>query len=331
MRAYHVLLCCFVWKTTQSLQTYSSFQKYGSNRYLSKSATRFFRENIFQNLHSSYEYSQSCLHGTQNSDREGCISLVGAGPGDPDLLTVAAIKELNKADIVISDRLVSRAITEQIRCAVKVAKKKPGCAEEAQEEIYRWCKEALDQGKYVVRLKIGDPLIFGRGGEEMLRFRSWGYEPKIVPGVSAILSAPLLGSIPLTHRGVANRIVIGTGYGQNDTTTDISPYHPEQTAVFLMAVGRLASLCEDLKEHGYPDDCPVGIIENASTERQRVIVGNIQNIPELAQKFNVQPPSTIVFGWAVKVLHGDSFGLVSDFQLNGVEHSKEELFIGTEM
>mmetsp|Transcript_23740 Transcript_23740/g.31031 ORF Transcript_23740/g.31031 Transcript_23740/m.31031 type:complete len:361 (-) Transcript_23740:65-1147(-) len=240
----------------------------------------------------------------------GSISLVGSGPGDPELLTVAAIRELERADLVIADRLVSKEILAIIQCDLKIARKRPGCAEEAQEEIYQWCKQALEDNKYVVRLKIGDPLIFGRGGEEVLRFREWGYNPKLVAGVSASLSAPLLGNIPLTHRGVANQLVLGTGFGQNGTKTGTTPYHPERTAVFLMAVGRLATLCEDLKANGYPGDCPVAIIENASTPQQRLVLGKINSIAEIAQKHKVKPPSTIVFGNVVTVLHGEKEGLV---------------------
>lgn len=294
-----------------------------------------------------------------------------------------------------------------------MARKYPGCAEQAQREIYRWMREGLSAGKHVVRLKIGDPFIFGRGGEEVLEMRELGVEPKVVPGISSVFSAPLLGSVPVTHRGVATQVgtrfpslwsdvyclqgegggghpsllpfqtdgrkwvvvmfpkavhakggrkaqtpkyffvsfvcmydmndilrippttpflidrvmcrvkkrcicrthlflffdvlegqdkcfrkifsklrerrpelypptaigmnndeqvTLGTGYGQDYSRPDICDYHPQKTAVFLMAIGRLEELCADLVRRSYPVDTPVAIIENASTPRQRLVV-----------------------------------------------------------
>jgi uroporphyrin-III C-methyltransferase len=98
-----------------------------------------------------------------------------------------------------------------VECELKIAKKKPGCAEEAQGEIYEWAKHALDEGKNVVRLKIGDPFLFGRGGEEILEFRKYGYEPVVAPGISSSYCAPLIAGIPLTHRGVSSQVIISTG------------------------------------------------------------------------------------------------------------------------
>ncbi|CAN0494652.1 unnamed protein product, partial [Ectocarpus sp. 12 AP-2014] len=199
----------------------------------------------------------------------GTCSLVGSGPGDPDLLTVAGLRELQSADLVIADRLVSKEILGLVEGELRVARKYPGCAEQAQREIYRWMREGLSAGRHVVRLKIGDPFIFGRGGEEVLVMRELGVEPKVVPGISSVFSAPLLGGVPVTHRGVATQVTLGTGYGQDYARPDICDYHPQKTAVFLMAIGRLEELCEDLVRRSYPTDTPVAIIENASTPRQR--------------------------------------------------------------
>jgi siroheme synthase len=217
---------------------------------------------------------------------------------------MAAHKILTDPSIlVISDRLVSPEILELIQGEIKVARKLPGCAEAAQEEIYTWCKEGLDAGKHVVRLKIGDPFVFGRGGEEVIKFREFGIEPKVIPGVSAAFSAPLLGSIPVTHRGVANQVVMCTGYGRNGTSPDLIQYHKEQTIVFLMAVGRLRELCRRLIDMaGYPSKTPVGIIQDAGCPQQRTIVGNMETIGDLAEKYQVKAPSTIVVGEVVNVL-----------------------------
>ena len=172
-------------------------------------------------------------------------------------------------------------------------------------------------------LKIGDPFVFGRGGEEVLEFRNFGIEPTIIPGVSAAFSAPLLGSIPVTHRGVSNQVVMCTGYGRNNTSPDLIQYHKEQTVVFLMAVGRLRSLCDNLVEKAhYPRDTPVGIVERAGCPDQRTVVGTMRNIADLAEEYNVKPPSTIVVGEVVNVLlTEEDFG-------NEIEHCKKEGLTG---
>jgi uroporphyrin-III C-methyltransferase len=205
--------------------------------------------------------------------------------------------------LVIADRLVSQEILDLIAGEIKVARKLPGCAELAQEEIYWWAYQGLNQGKHVVRLKIGDPFVFGRGGEEVLTFRRFGVESKVIPGVSAAFSAPLLASIPVTHRGVSNQVVMCTGYGREGTSPDLIQYHKEQTIVFLMAVGRLRELCNRLTTlAGYPAKTPVAIVENAGCPTQRTVVGNMETIADLAEKHNVKPPSTIVVGDVVNVL-----------------------------
>ena len=122
-------------------------------------------------------------------------------------------------------------------------------------------------------------------------------------GVSSAFSAPLLGSIPVTHRGVANQVVMTTGYGREGTCPDLIQYHPEQTLVFLMAVGRLKELCERLINLAhYPANTPVAIVERAGCPNQRTVVGDMTNIAEMAEKYNVKPPSTIVVGKVVNVL-----------------------------
>jgi len=238
----------------------------------------------------------------------GKVTLVGSGPGDPELLTLKAYKLLTEHTgddtLVISDRLVSQEILDLIPSAqLKIARKLPGCAELAQEEIYWWAYQALNQGKHVIRLKIGDPFVFGRGGEEVLLFRRLGVEAVVVPGVSAAFSAPLLGSIPVTHRGIANQVVMCTGYGREGTSPDLIQYHAEQTLVFLMAVGRLRELCLRLQEKaGYPADTPVGIVEKAGCPDQRTVVGTMETIGDMAELHNIKPPSTIVVGKVVNAL-----------------------------
>merc|ERR1719276_127206 len=230
--------------------------------------------------------------------------MVGSGPGDPDLLTIAAAKVIEDPDaLIIADRLVSPEIIAMCKGEVRTARKLPGCADKAQQEIYDWCREGLMDGKHVVRLKIGDPFVFGRGGEEVLEFRKMGVEPKVIPGVSAAFAAPLLGGIPVTHRGISNQVVMCTGYGRNGTSPDLIQYHKEQTIVFLMAVGRLRELCQRLINlAGYPSKTPVAIIQEAGCPSQRTVVGNMETIGDLVEKYQVKAPSTIVVGDVVNVL-----------------------------
>ncbi|GMI46683.1 hypothetical protein TrCOL_g1632 [Triparma columacea] len=238
------------------------------------------------------------------SSPTGRLTMVGAGPGDPNLLTVAALHSISDPEaLVISDRLVSQEILDLVKGEVRVANKSPGCADKAQNEIYTWCLGGLAEGKHVVRLKIGDPFVFGRGGEEVLKFRGMGVEPKVIPGVSAVFAAPLLGGIPVTHRGVANQVVMCTGYGREGTSPDLIKYHPDQTVVFVMAVGRLRELSRKLiSMAGYPPDTPVAIVEQAGNPGQRTIRGNLVDIADKAERENVKPPSTIVVGDVVAVL-----------------------------
>ncbi len=151
---------------------------------------------------------------------KGKIYMVGAGPGDPDLLTVQAHRLLKEAELVVADRLVSPEILSLITCDIKIARKRPGCAEDAQREIYKWVKDGVNKGKTVVRLKIGDPFLFGRGGEEYLYFRNkLQVTPIVATGISSSFSAPLSASIPLTHRGTSNQVLICTGYGKDSSDT----------------------------------------------------------------------------------------------------------------
>ncbi|CAJ1948931.1 unnamed protein product [Cylindrotheca closterium] len=276
-------------------------------RQLQSSSDDFFGPNTERDNHmpSSYrDLDPLAPYPMDKLENGGKVTLVGSGPGDPELLTMSAYKLLQDPEaFFICDRLVSKEIVDMIQGEVKTARKIPGCAEMAQEEIYSWAHDALSRGKHVVRLKIGDPFVFGRGGEEVINFRRFGVEPKVIPGVSAAFSAPLLANIPVTHRGVANQVVMCTGYGREGSSPDLIQYHEEQTVVFLMSVGRLRELSERLiKLAGFPADTPVGIVEKAGCPDQRTVVGDMSNIADLAALHDIQPPSTIIFGKVVNVL-----------------------------
>lgn len=202
----------------------------------------------------------------------------------------------------MSDRLVSEEIMSMVKCELKVAQKHPGCAQIAQREIYRWCFEALLAGKKVVRLKIGDPFVFGRGGEEVVEFRRFGVEPKVIPGISSALAGPGAAMIPVTHRGVANKVVFCTGMDRNEKVPDVPKYSKDQTVVYLMAIGRLGEIAENMAEQGYPVDTPVGICERATTPHQRDIYGTLGTIAEIAERERVRAPAVVVVGRVVGAL-----------------------------
>ncbi len=173
--------------------------------------------------------------------------------------------------------------------------------------------------------QTGDPFVFGRGGEEVLEFREFGVEPTVIPGVSAAFSAPLLASIPVTHRGISNQVVMCTGYGKDNTSPDLIQYHPEQTVVFLMAVGRLRNLCTSLiTKANYPSDTPVGIVERAGCPGQRTVVGTLTSIADLAERYNVKPPSTIVVGEVVNVLLTEEDFVWDDDDVDNVENNDDD-------
>ncbi len=235
--------------------------------------------------------------------QRGRLVLVGAGPGDPRLLTVAALEALASADIVVSDRLVPPEILSLAAGEVIVANKTYGRAHEAQEEIYWRIEEALRGGQTVVRLKGGDPFVFGRGGEEVLHFRALGYEAEVIPGISSALAAPLLAGIPVTTRGVASQVLVTTGHGENDSDADLPPYAPNRTTVLLMGVSRLGQLTESLMaKAGYPGSLPCAIVESASLARQRVTMGTLETLAAEAERVGVCAPATLVLGNAVLTL-----------------------------
>lgn len=238
------------------------------------------------------------------SPPQGRITLVGAGPGDPDLLTLAAIRAMATADLVVADRLIPPEMLKLVTGNLKIAGKRPGCADAAQKEIYQWVRDGMAARQHVVRLKIGDPFLFGRGGEEVLEFREkLGVDPEIIPGVSSAFAAPLLAAIPVTHRGVSNQVYVCTGFGKGGDRPYLAPFYANQTAVFLMAVGRLRELTRQLTSvAGYPEETPVAIVEQASTPRQRTVVATLDKIAAVAERVRVTAPAVVVVGEVVRVL-----------------------------
>lgn len=237
--------------------------------------------------------------------RQGQIILAGSGPGHPDLLTRATHKAILSADVVLADKLVPAAILDLIprRATVHIARKFPGNADKAQEELLEWGLEGLKAGHVVVRIKQGDPYIYGRGGEEYDFFRSHGYTPIVLPGITSALSAPLFAAIPATHRGVADQVLICTGTGRKGAAPDHPEYVESRTVIFLMALHRLSALIETLTgSKGYPLSTPCAVLERASCPDQRVIRTTLEHVCAAVEVEGSRPPGLLVVGNACGVL-----------------------------
>lgn len=233
--------------------------------------------------------------------REGPrLRLVGAGPGAPDLLTVRARQALAEADLVLADRLVPPAILALVQGELRIARKWPGRADAAQDELHAWALEGLTAGRDVVRLKCGDPFVFGRGGEEVAFFAERGIATEIVPGLSSAFAAPVDAGIPTTMRGVADRVLVLTAHGQHGRRPVTPAFDTGTTYVWLMGVGRLEDLVDGLRSEGFPAHWPVAIVERATHADARTTRGTLADIAATARDAGVRAPAAIVVGRVVE-------------------------------
>jgi uroporphyrin-III C-methyltransferase len=231
----------------------------------------------------------------------GKVYLVGAGPGDPKLLTVKAVELLKQADIVIYDRLVGEAIlTLTPEKAEKIyVGKRTGKHEAPQDKITELIIEKAKTGGTVVRLKGGDPFVFGRGGEEAEALVENGIEFEVVPGISSSVAAPMYAGIPLTHRDYAASVAIITGHRAGDAEKPINwakIADAVDTMVILMGVESLQAITEKLINGGVSPQTPAAIIESGTLQQQRTIIAKIGTIAKLAEEKQVKPPAVIVIG-----------------------------------
>jgi uroporphyrin-III C-methyltransferase len=244
--------------------------------------------------------------------RPGLVSLAGAGPGDPDLLTVKAARALAQAQVVLYDALVSEAVLALLpRQAQRIyVGKRSGCHALSQQGIIELMIRIARSGKPVLRLKGGDPFIFGRGGEEAQALAAAGVPFEIVPGISAAQGAGAALGLPLTHRDHACALVLATAHlragadGSDQRTPDLDwelLARPRQTVVLYMGVGALPQICEQLMAHGLSAQTPAATVERASCPDQRLVAGTLETLPALAQVHGVQPPALIIIGGVVAV------------------------------
>ncbi|WP_290908829.1 uroporphyrinogen-III C-methyltransferase [Halomonas sp.] len=236
----------------------------------------------------------------------GRVSLVGAGPGDPELLTLKALRRLQQAEVILHDRLVSQEVLalanpEAWRLYVGKARSDHSLP---QQDINQALVDWACAGKRVVRLKGGDPFIFGRGGEELETLAAAGVDFEVIPGITAASGCAAYAGIPLTHRDHAQSVRFITGHLKNGSADLDWPAlaSPGQTLVFYMGLRGLPEICRQLVAHGLAADTPVALIEQGSTARQRVHTGTLADLPARLAQALVQPPTLIIIG-GVAALH----------------------------
>lgn len=232
----------------------------------------------------------------------GKVFIVGAGPGADDLITLRGLRALRIADVVLYDALISTDLLDQAAESAEriYVGKRCGCHSMNQEDITRLILARVQEGKTVVRLKGGDPMIFGRGGEEALACAEAGVDFEIVPGVSAVLGVACFAGIPLTHRGISSSVAFVTAHGaRNGESPDLSWINLAKTVdtlVIFMGSAWLGRIMNALVESGLPGSRPVAVVSNATRESQVTVLGTLNTIADLVAKAGFETPMLIIVG-----------------------------------
>ncbi len=236
---------------------------------------------------------------------QGEVYLVGAGPGDPELLTLRALRLMQQSDVVLYDRLVSQQVLDLVRREAELIYVGKRRADHAvpQKNINALLVEHAKQGKRVLRLKGGDPFIFGRGGEEIELLVREHIRFEIVPGVTAASGCAAYAGIPLTHRDYAQSVLFVTGHLKNDRIN--LDFHglvkPNQTLVVYMGLVGLSQLCDGLRSEGMADNTPVALVEQGTMSQQKVLVGDLSNMPGKVKEANIHGPTIVIVGDVVRL------------------------------
>ena len=235
---------------------------------------------------------------------QGCVTLVGAGPGDPELLTIKAVRAIERADVLLIDDLVNPQVLDYAPASARVVQvgKRGGCASTPQEFIERLMVAEARAGHHVVRLKGGDPYMFGRGGEERATLRAQGIAVDVIPGISSGLAAPTSIGVPVTHRSWSQGATFVTGHGK-DAASEPNWQALAQsrlTLVIYMGVARVDSIVAGLLAGGAAHDTPVAVVQAATRDNQRKLLTTLGELPEALRASGLGSPSIIVVGDVVR-------------------------------
>jgi len=240
---------------------------------------------------------------TQHTPSTGTVYLVGSGPGALDLLTLRAARLIGEADVIVHDHLIADGVLDLADAAAQriYVGKETSKHTLAQEELNLLLVRLARQGKKVVRLKGGDPFIFGRGGEEIETLFEFGIPFEVVPGVTAAAGCAAYAGIPLTHRDHAQAVVFVTGHLRDGTVNLDWPAlaRPNQTVVFYMGIGGISEICRQMVAHGLPATQPAAVVRNGTSERQQVLTADLATLPDKVKAAGIASPALIIVGTVV--------------------------------
>jgi len=291
----------------------AEFREQVKARFASMQARRIFWENVFQGAIGEQVLSgqeaaarqalAASLEGSADVTHHGEVYLVGGGPGDPDLLTFRALRLMQQCDVVVYDKLVSAGVMELVRRDAERIYVGKARSEHTmpQEDINHLLARLAQEGKRVLRLKGGDPFIFGRGGEEIETLMAHGIPFQVVPGITAANGVSSYAGIPLTHRDYAQSVVFATGHLRDGSVNLDWPMlaRPQQTVVIYMGLVGLSEICRQLIAHGMPADTPAAMIQQGTTASQRVEVGTLSTLAQQVADAGLKAPSLTIIGGVV--------------------------------